>query len=106
MQALYTWTSMLAEESVKGGGGEAGSGGRDSRKEGEEEEPSKESKEGGGSGLSDELLLFFFVALGGVYESAGLEELALACFCEGKIVGDRLPQDAPESALGYAATGN
>ena len=96
---------MLAEESVKVGGGEVGTGSRD-RKEGEEEEHSKESKEAGGSGLSDELLLFFFVALGGVYESAGLEELALACFCEGKIVGDRLPEDAPESALGYAATGN
>ena len=35
----------------------------------------------------------------------GLEELALACFCEGKIVGDKLPSSAPECALSYAAIG-
>ena len=35
----------------------------------------------------------------------GLEELALACFCEGKLVGDKLPSSAPECALSYAAIG-
>ena len=32
--------------------------------------------------MVDGLLLYFYMALGGVYESAGLQELALACFCE------------------------
>lgn len=59
LQALNTWNSMLLEESKRG-----------------------QSEQGGEEvdGIDDVQLLFFFISLGGVYESAGLDELALACY--------------------------
>lgn len=96
LQALNTWTAIMAEEAGGGAGG-AGDEGLDGEGDGKKEQAAVE--------IDKALLLYFYVALGGVYESAGLEELALACFCEGKIVGDKLSSSAPECALAYAAIG-
>lgn len=65
LQALNTWNSMLLEEGNKGSGTD------------------QATAEGGGTSgqaIDDIQLLFFFTSLGGVYESAGLDELALACY--------------------------
>ena len=67
LQALNTWTAMMAEEDGGGGGGAAAGG--DASQAGEGEGGGKGSgKEGGGVQVADGLLLYFYVALGGVYE--------------------------------------
>ena len=110
LQALNTWAAIMAEESNSLSRANAHAG------EGQEAE-GKDEKESGAAGaegaarppevtMDPELLLYFFMSLGGVYESAGLQELALACFCEAKIVGDSLSSSVPEQALGYAAIGS
>uniref|UniRef100_A0A7S0W2T5 Uncharacterized protein n=1 Tax=Hemiselmis tepida TaxID=464990 RepID=A0A7S0W2T5_9CRYP len=114
LQALNTWNSMVVEAAEQSRlGGTAGTLGSTARSAKEAEtgddpplSPQKDDEQG--LTLQEEIddvqLLFFFISLGGVYESAGLDELALASYTEGRLIGDRVK--GAEMALAYSATGN
>jgi len=74
-QALNTWNSMLLEKTARA---PLTSAPASASEEGVEAE--RPQVEAGADEIDEVQLLYFFLSLGGVYESAGLDELALACY--------------------------
>jgi len=86
---------MAEEQASSAGAAQGGRGGKNEDGVGAAQRDDLDVK------VAEGVMLYYYVALGGVYESAGLQELALACFCEGQLVGDKLSSRAPESALRF-----
>mmetsp|Transcript_10625 Transcript_10625/g.35558 ORF Transcript_10625/g.35558 Transcript_10625/m.35558 type:complete len:965 (-) Transcript_10625:237-3131(-) len=108
LQACNTWVNLPPDHDAASEEGEGNiqERGEEEREEEEEEIPQDVEDI---NGVPKEVLLFFFIALGSVYESAGLEELALSCYCEAKLIGDQLESKSSSNsdcAISYSSIGS
>lgn len=56
--------------------------------------------------LTDGLELFFEFTKGGVYESAGRDDMALSAYLSARLFSNKLPTNNPDKALVYCGMGS